>query len=176
MDGQDERERFFGQIEAHQKILFKIARSYCRRPADRDDLVQEITLQLWRSYRRFDGRSKFSTWMYRVALNVAISFSRREAAQGVQAGVDGEIPAIADDAGAETEDIRLLYQCIEGLDALNKAVLLLYLDGNSHQEIAEVLGISATNVGTKIGRLKQQIREQFNSANHTRNEERYGTR
>lgn len=151
---------FLDLLNSHQKILYKVANTYCWNAGDREDLVQEITIQLWRSYPRFDGRCRFSTWATRIALNVAISFVRQTSARDRHL-VSGEehMPDIADGATAPSAERQLLQRFIQSLGGLDKALLLLYLDGNSHQEIAEVLGITPTNVATKIGRLKQRLRE-----------------
>ena len=146
-------------MEEHKGILHKVCNSYCRNREDREDLAQEIAVHLWRSFGTFDGRCRFSTWMYRVSLNVAISFYRRERtrARNVrwadQRLLDTvEAPAVQTGAGAALD--RFIAQ----LEPLNKALVLLYLDGNSYREIAEVLGISETNVATKISRLKKELR------------------
>lgn len=150
------------RLDEHRKILYKVARSYCRNPADRQDLAQEMVVQLWRSFDRYDDRYRFSTWMYRIALNVAISFYRsetRRARHTVPAeGAILEIAAEAPESAALEEDLRLLQQFIEQLGELDRALIILYLDGNRHDTIAEVLGISETNVGTRIGRIKQRLR------------------
>jgi RNA polymerase sigma-70 factor (ECF subfamily) len=164
-----EQERFHNLVEDHKKILYKVCHSYCRNPGDRDDLAQEILFQLWRSFRAFDERVRFSTWMYRIALNVAISFYRRESVRTrhVVPGSEHLLEA-ADERGGHTEEIQFLYQWIGELDPLNKALLLLYLDGNNYREIAAVLGISETNVATKISRLKQALRQEAGAKHGTR--------
>jgi len=155
------QDRFQSLVEDHKKILYKICNSYCRNPGDRDDLAQEIVVQLWRSFSAFDGRARFSTWMYRIALNVAISFYRRESVRSrhVVSG-DERLLEAADESQSQSEEVQVLYQWIERLDPLNRALALLYLDGNNYQEIAEVLGISETNAATKISRLKQTLRQE----------------
>ncbi len=156
-----EQERFQSLLEEHKKILYKVCHSYCRNPGDRDDLAQEIIVQLWRSFRSFDQRVRFSTWMYRIALNVAISFYRRESVRTrhVVPGSEHLLEAI-DETASRPEEVQVLYEWIEGLDPLNKALVILYLDGNNYQEIADVLGISPTNVATKISRLKETLRQE----------------
>ncbi len=152
-------------LDAHKGILYKVANAYCPRAEDRHDLVQEISLQVWRSYPRFDGRCKFSTWMYRIALNVAISFHRQERAHHNLLSGDEhllDLPAPSDTTPT-ADDIQALHRFIAGLDDLNKALVLLYLDDHNHQEIAEILGISATNVATKIARIKARLRQDFTS-------------
>jgi RNA polymerase sigma factor (sigma-70 family) len=155
------QERFQNLVEDHKKILYKVCHSYCRNPEDRDDLAQEIIVQLWRSFGAFDERVRFSTWMYRIALNVAISFYRRESVRTrhVVPGSEHLFEAI-DESGNRPEEVQVLYQWIEKLDPFSKALVILYLDGNNYQEIAEVLGISVTNVATKISRLKQTLRQE----------------
>lgn len=153
---------FQEQIEKHKKILYKICSLYCRDADDRQDLAQEILVELWRAFPRFDRQRVFSTWMYRVGINAAISFSRRELSRKrhvvtMEDQILSEIPLTEADKTSST----MLHAVIEGFDPLNKALLLLYLDGNSHGEISEVLGISATNVGTKIGRLKEALKLRF---------------
>jgi RNA polymerase sigma factor (sigma-70 family) len=156
------QERFQTVVDQHKKILYKVCNSYCRNRDDRDDLAQEIIIQLWRSFGKFDERYRFSTWMYRIALNVAISFYRRENTRTRYVISDEEhlLEAI-NETKDQPEEIGLLYEFIGGLDPLNKALVLLYLDGNNYQEIAEVLGISETNVATKISRLKSKMKQEF---------------
>ena len=167
MTNGEREERFGALIEEHKKILYKICRSYCKNPGDRDDLAQEILFQLWRSFSGFDARVRFSTWMYRIALNVAISFYRRESVRArhvVPAG-EGLLEAV-DESPRENQEIQMLYQWIGELEPLNKALVILYLDGNSYREIADVLGISETNVATKIGRVKETLRRQAGVKQH----------
>jgi RNA polymerase sigma factor (sigma-70 family) len=156
-----QQDRFLSLLEEHKKILYKVAGAYCRNPADRQDLVQEIAVQLWRSFDRYDESYRFSTWMYRIALNVAISFSRSEARRARKT-VPAEVSLleIADEreSAAPDENLQLLQQLLAQLGELDRALMILYLDGNRYDAIAEVLGISETNVGTKIGRIKQKLR------------------
>src|SRR5215510_7326736 len=160
----DRSEQFLALLEAHQKIVLKVARVYCWDAAERDDLRQEITLQLWRAFPSYDPRRVFSTWMYRIALNVAISFARKAGrrrriiAPLENDGVD--LPATAS-AGEPDEHFDALHRCLRALDPLSRALLMMYLDERSYREIAEVLGISETNVATKISRLKQRMRSEL---------------
>jgi RNA polymerase sigma-70 factor (ECF subfamily) len=165
------QERFQTAVDQHKKILYKVCNSYCGNRDDRDDLAQEIIIQLWRSFGKFDERYRFSTWMYRIALNVAISFYRRENTRTRYVISDEQhlLEAI-DEAKDQPEEIRFLHEFIDGLDPLNKALVLLYLDGNNYQEIAEVLGISETNVATKISRLKSKMKQEFRGTGHAESE------
>jgi RNA polymerase sigma-70 factor (ECF subfamily) len=165
-----DQDRFLALLEEHRKILYKVASAYCRNPEDRRDLVQEIVVQLWRTFSRFDERTRFSTWMYRIAMNVAISFYRSESRRARRTELVAE-PALeilaADNASEEvSDDVRLLHHFIGQLDELNRALMILYLDGNSHETIAEVLGISASNVGTRIGRVKERLRRDLGAEKH----------
>jgi RNA polymerase sigma factor (sigma-70 family) len=161
----ESQERFQSLLEEHKKILFKICNSYCRDRDARNDLAQEIIVQLWRSFGKFDGRCQFSTWMYRIALNVAISSYRSESTRTRHMiSGDERLLEAADETESRPEEARLLYEFIDGLDPLNKALILLYLDGNSYEEIADVVGITETNVDTKLGRLKNKMKQELSGA------------
>ena len=156
------RDRFQALLGEHEKIVFKVANMYCRNAEDRRDLAQEICVQAWRSFGSYDATRSFSTWMYRIALNVAISFTRSAGHRDRHSvPLDEESHDIADDNAIISESderVRALHAFIDQLDALNRALMLLYLEDRSYREIAEVLGITETNVATKISRLKQRIR------------------
>lgn len=158
----DARARFVELIERHRGIVFKVAGSYAWQADDRDDLAQEITAQLWRAFPGFDGQRPFATWMYRIALNVAISHARgRGHRDRHHVPFDDALHDVADGHAADPESearLRALRRFIAALAPLERALLLLYLDECSYREIADVLGLSETNVATKISRLKQRIR------------------
>ena len=163
-NARDEAE-FLAGIQRHAGIVRKVAMSYSRTAADRHDLEQEIVAQLWKSYPRFDGQRPFSTWMYRVALNVAITIARSQRwhEAGPASFDDDAIEALGHVDGAEQEQsVRELQAFIARLDELNRALILLYLDGHSYREIADILGITETNVATKINRAKQTLRARMN--------------
>src|SRR5262245_47156531 len=159
----DRQNEFLDLLEQHKKILFKIANLYCRNRADFADVVQEITLQAWRAFNRYDRSRPFSTWLYRVGLNVAISFYRTESRRSrFIVSADESILEIAgppSDAAELNEQLRLLHSLINQFGELDKAVVLLYLDGHHYDTIAEILGISVSNVGTRINRTKQKLRQ-----------------
>lgn len=146
-------------MERHRGILYKVSRLYCARQESRDDLVQEILIQLWRSFERWDRSRPFSTWMYRIALNVAISFHRKESAHAKHV-LEGEehLLQLPSQQREEPETIRVLYRYIESLEPLDRALILLHLDGCSYEETADVLGITVTNVATKLSRLKARMK------------------
>ncbi len=162
MSRPEAQERFEALLSQHKKILWKVANAYCKSVADRPDLVQEIAVQLWRSFPRYDERLRFSTWTYRIALNVAISFHRSEArrARHTVPAEESLLEIAADPPASVDPDLETLHRFIAELEPLDRALVLLYLDGNPYDTIAQVLGISETNVGTKIGRIKQRLRRQ----------------
>ncbi len=156
--------RFQELLTEHRGIVLKVAHAYCRSPADRDDLSQEIAAQLWRAFPRYDASRRFSTWMYRIALNVAISQLRRarHPARSALPLDEATAAGVAAPAAPEPDPrIAALDRFIAQLDPLNRALLVLYLEERSYREIAEVLGITETNVATKISRLKQLIRREM---------------
>lgn len=155
------RDEFAALVERHRKIVFKVANTYCWSADDRADLAQDILAQLWRAYPGYDRSRPFATWMYRIALNVAISWVRSTGRrQRLTVSLDAEHHDMASppDSAAD-ERVQALYQVIDQLDPLNRALLMLYLDDHSYREIAAVLGITETNVATKISRLKQRIKQ-----------------
>jgi len=157
------QERFRVLLERHRGIVLKVAHTYCRHAEDRRDLVQEIAAQAGKGYRGYDPARPFATWLYRIALNVAISQTRSSRGREPLAFDEIAEPGHDEDTPRETDDgVRALYRCIERLDPLNRALMLLYLDERSQREIADILGLSETNVATKIARLKQRIRDDIN--------------
>lgn len=156
-------DRFLTLLEGHRKILYKVANAYCREREDRSDLAQEIVIQLWRSFGRYDEQYRFSTWMYRIALNVAISFYRTESVRVRQTlPLEGVVlDFAAADGQPDADERRVLYGLIGRLEELDRALIILYLDGYAHQEIGELLGLSATNVATRIDRIKRRLKESY---------------
>ncbi|MDP9004415.1 MAG: sigma-70 family RNA polymerase sigma factor [Verrucomicrobiota bacterium] len=156
----DAKEAFLGLLEEHAGIIRKVAASYANGVADRHDLMQEIRLQLWKGYSRYSPERPFSTWMYRIALNVAISFLRSSTRPLRQTVPLDNVDVPDENAGARDSDERIpvLQRVIAALDPLNRALLLLHLDDHSYREIASILGITETNVATKLSRLKQRVR------------------
>ena len=166
MTHQHARDAFSSLLQRHAGIVFKVANSYARSLDDRDDLAQEIAAQLWHAYPKYDPARSFSTWMYRIALNVAISHLRERSTRQQHDAVplDDGMLEVADSTGFDHErdqHLRLLQDFIQRQPPLDRALLLLYLEERPQREIAEILGIGESNVSTKIGRLKQRIRDEF---------------
>ncbi len=164
MMSRNKSDEFLFVIETHKGILYKITNSYCQNRDDREDLIQEIIIQLWKSYDKYNNEFKHSTWIYRIALNVAISFYRKE---NRRKGISIPLPEGVlnyNNTGAldETdEDIKFLQQIISELKELDKALMLLYLEEKNYKEISEIIGLSETNVATKIGRIKKLLKQKF---------------
>lgn len=154
---------FAERLESVRKIVFSVAHAYCRNPADLDDLVAEIVAALWRTYGRYDGRAAFSTWAYRVAFNVAISFERaRRRRSRVEPVETATLEAMSGATPARERDERLDFvrSFVDTLPPLDRALMLLYLDDYPYADIADVLGISPSNVATKINRIKDRLKRE----------------
>jgi len=160
----DKSDIFLSVIESHKGIIYKVANAYCKDAEDRKDLVQEVIIKLWQSFHKYDNKYKLSTWIYRIALNTAISHYRSDyKRQQSTVSIYESLLEIADDNDKVELDnnVQLLYGFINQFDEMNKALMILYLDNNSYKDISEILGISETNVATKIARLKQRLKLQF---------------
>ncbi len=156
MDNPSVVQRFTSEILAHRGIIHKICRVYRRDADDRNDLYQEIVMNAWQSYARFEGRSKFSTWLYRVAINTALYQTRKDKFFGKMSDLDS-----AENQPEEIsneDDLRLLYKAIDQLDAVDKSIVLLYLDELPYKEISEITGLTETNVGVKLNRIKLKMK------------------
>jgi RNA polymerase sigma factor (sigma-70 family) len=167
MSPEKTKDHFLQLIEQHKGIIYKVSRSYGKNEADKEDLFQEIVIRLWSAFDRYNDQYKLSTWMYRIALNVAISFYRKERKR-----IESESPLtesmteIADETGEElNENIRVLQQFISELRELDKALMILYLESKSYKEIADILGITETHVATRISRIKELLKQKFSKLN-----------
>ena len=159
------KESEFSQLmEQHKGIIYKVVNSYCQHQDDRQDLAQEILTAMWFSIDKYNSEYKFSTWMYRIALNVAISHYRKDSKRHDKPGPNEEPLINVMDISVnedKSEEIQQLYRFIGQLDKLNKAIMLLYLESEPYEVIASSLGISKTNVATRIGRIKATLAKQF---------------
>lgn len=166
MTNDKQKEQFVSDFEKNIGIILKISRAYTNTAYDREDLINDIALELWKSYPNFKGESKTSTWFYRIALNVSMNYKRKKKPNLLFFHEVNQIN-ISDwfNNDEDNKQINLLYECIEDLNEFNKAIIILYLDGNSHDEISMITGISKTNVGTRISRIKEQLREIFKQKN-----------
>lgn len=152
---------FVAALQAHQGILYKVARTCCDQPEERADLIQDIIVELWRAWPRFDQQSRFSTWMYRIAMNVAISLHRSrqrrpQTRDWLQlSGLD--LAAAERELVSGDDDLHALLALLANFDPIDRALVLLYLEGHDHAELAELTGLNAGTVAVRIHRIKQRL-------------------
>jgi len=155
-------EQFTQVIKANEAIIFKISTVYTRTKEDQQDLYQDIIIQLWKAFSKFRNEAQISTWIYRISLNTAITRLRKQKKRGTQVPIDQAVLQYTENTDPEFEArVKILYQYIETLNDLDKGIILLYLEDKSHDEIAEIIGISVTNVGTRISRIRQKMKTQI---------------
>jgi RNA polymerase sigma-70 factor, ECF subfamily len=159
----DPKSEFVQMLMLHQQTVHKICRAYCPLSEDQRDLFQEITLQLWRAYPNFKGESKENTWIYRIALNVAISHIRRKKARTMTLTEAFQQVPEPPESFEKQEQIDQLYQAIYTLSDLEKALVLLYFEDKSMDEIAGLTGISVGNVRVKMHRIREKLRVHIQS-------------
>ncbi|MFC2096532.1 RNA polymerase sigma factor [Bacteroidota bacterium] len=160
MSNRNLREEFVSLVETHQGIIYKVSRMYCDKEECRQDLFQDILVQLWQSFPSFNKQSKFSTWMYRVALNTAIAQFRKE-----KKNIEDNMPEMPtsipeEETYREKESRREIVQrAINKLSKAEKAIIILYMDDYSYEEISEISGMTMSNVGVKIRRIKTKLQK-----------------
>lgn len=163
MDKANQHQQFSEILEVHKGIIFKIANSYCPNSIDRQDLIQEILIQIWQSLHTYNSQYAITTWLYRVSLNTAISHYRKSKTRGkyfIALEPDFDTRSFLDNTEKE-QNLNLLEKFISELKEIDKALMLLYLEDKSHTEISEILGMSITNVSTKIARIKEKLKKRF---------------
>ncbi len=153
--------KFTRLVKDHEGIIYKISRAYCDRYDDQKDLYQDIVYQLWKGFDGFRGEAKASTWMYRIALNTAYSFLRKEKRKGQKVLVD-HIQIVYEPHDPILEErIKEMYQQIRALGDIEKGIMLLLLEGKKYDEIAEVTGFTRTAISTRISRIKEKLKKQL---------------
>ncbi len=164
MSSQKNEADFVALLNENQNLVHKICRMYTDSKAAHDDLFQEISIQLWRSYDRFEGKSKFSTWMYRVGLNTAITLYRKEKKRIDNGVLHENTPQLmVQEYDTEIdEQLDWLYKKINSFSEIDKALILLYLEDKKYEEISETLGISSINARVKMNRIKKKLKEMIN--------------
>ena len=155
------RPEFQDMLNDNKRIIFKICRAYTDNQEDFDDYQQECIVQLWQSFNSFKGASKVSTWVYRVCLNVCLSQLRTKKRRIVTVR-DVVIEQKDDQDESDQENLESLYRAIRLLRESDRAIILLYLDDKSYKEMADILGITVTNVGAKVNRVKNQLKTIIN--------------
>jgi len=156
------KDQFLTLIANNQGIIFKVCNMYCNNKEDKEDLFQDIVLQLWRSFPAFKGDSKVSTWMYRIAINNAITRLRKETRKEKFTGLDDEAFLIAAADHTPDENIAKMYEAIKKLSEVERAITMLYMDDYSYKEMAEILGLSESNVGFKLNKIRTRLRTLVN--------------
>ncbi|WP_342644547.1 sigma-70 family RNA polymerase sigma factor [Mucilaginibacter sp. CSA2-8R] len=157
------KEAFVNLITQHQGLIFKVCNMYCRQGEDKEDLFQDILLQLWRAYPSFNNGAKITTWMYRVALNTAISRLRKHKTNQPTERLNDEafkIEMVNDEESVARS--TLMYAAIKQLTDIERAITMLYMDNYSYREIAEITGITESNVGYKINQIKLKLKNLVN--------------
>lgn len=156
----EKEQEFLNRIESHKGILYKVSKMYMDNSDDQQDLFQEIVCQLWKSYESFRNESQFSTWMYRVAVNTAIVFLRKEKRKVDRYEIASE--NVKDDEGdshIKESQLDHFYKAVHKLEKIDKAIIFYQLEGFSHKEIGENLGISEGNARVKLNRAKEKLKE-----------------
>jgi RNA polymerase sigma factor (sigma-70 family) len=161
MQAMQREQRFIDLISTHQGLIHKVCSMYCDHEEERRDLFQEVVLQLWRAYDGFRGQAKISTWMYRIALNTAITgFRKQKRRPLLETLPDSSALLPSYDPDYEQDEKRkLLYQAINQLSEIEKAIVMLHLEDHSYDEIAEIVGITRNHVGVKLNRIKGKLRQ-----------------
>ena len=151
------RKEFVDILNNHRGLIYKVCHLYCDDPEDRKDLFQEIVLQVWKSLGSFRQESTIGTWMYRIALNTAITHFRKEKRLGGKVSLTGiDIPDLNDSSEKE-DQLKELFKAIENLDRIDKSIILLYLEEKNYEEISEITGLTRTNVGVRLNRIKIKL-------------------
>jgi RNA polymerase sigma-70 factor (ECF subfamily) len=155
-------EKFVRIIKQHEGVIFKITTMYTDNRDDQKDLYQDVVYQLWKSFDSFRAESKISTWMYRIALNTALTRLKKSKRMGNTISIDRVVMQQTDNYNPEFEGkLKVLYTHIKQLNVIEKGLMLLLLEGKKYDEIAEITGLSPSNVGTKISRIKQKLTKQI---------------
>lgn len=145
-------------ILPYAPIIMKICRAYTDSQEDYEDYYQEICLQIWKSRNNFKGNSQWSTWIYRISLNVCLTFLKKKKRMEVLPSEEKVAGAVQEEKYFSDKSLQLLYAAIKQLSEIDRAVILLYLEEKSYQEISEILGTSSNNVGVRINRIKKRLK------------------
>jgi RNA polymerase sigma-70 factor, ECF subfamily len=168
MDFSANHDEFIALVNQNKPMLTKVCNLYADNGHDREDLFQEIVFQLWRSYPTFRGAAKFSTFLYRIALNTALTRIRKERRHAQHHQLHGfpEIAASADETDEQKNNLQQLHQAISRLSQIEKAIVMLYLEEKSYDEIEEILGINQNNLRVKMNRIKEKLRKITKEVGH----------
>jgi RNA polymerase sigma-70 factor (ECF subfamily) len=164
MNSESLRADFVELIEVHKKLIYKVGQMYCKNETDREDLLQDIVYNLWISFPKFEGRSKITTWIYRIALNTAITTFRDNVKRPLNVEYEPFITHLTDDYDDSLDELSSqLYTAINNLGKIDKAIMTLFLENYSYDEISEVVGLTKTNVATKISRIRLKLKKSMST-------------
>lgn len=160
MQKHEAEKQFEKYLRENELLIYKICRLYAYSNADRQDLFQEIVIQLWKAFPKFNGQSKFSTWLYRVALNTAITGLRKKK-DFIVSYEPAALPQYTDDNNSpeEEEQLKVLHTAIEQLNKVEKAIVMLYMEDKTYEEMEDILGIAQGNLRVKMSRIKDKLRQ-----------------
>lgn len=162
MDTQQQEKEFIALVEAYKQVIYKVCYIYAVDTENLNDLYQEVVINLWKAFPRFRGECKVSTWIYRIGLNTCISFFRKSRSKPEVVPITVDLESFPADED-KTVQLRELYRLINSLAKLERALILLWLEEKSYQEIADIIGISRGNVAVKLNRIKEKLRIMCNS-------------
>jgi len=159
------KDQFVDIIQDNEDVIYKIVRAYADDIDEQKDLYQEIVYQLWKSFEHFRGEAKVSTWIYRIALNTSISHLKKGKRKVQTVELKFEHTEILKSEGTEAlkDQMNLLYNTIKSLNLIDKGIILLYLEGNSYEDIGDIVGFSTSRIGTRISRIKDKLKKQLNT-------------
>lgn len=161
MASKETEKEFIGLIEQHSRLIYKICYMYASDGDELNDLYQEVVINLWRAHEAFRGEAKYSTWIYRIGLNTCVSYIRQKSRKPSLVPLTVDLESIAEEEN-NAEQLRELYRLINQLSKIEKAIVLLYLEEKTYDEIGEIVGITRGNVAVKLNRIKTKLKEMSN--------------
>jgi len=152
---------FTNIIKENEGIIYKITRLYTNNQDDQKDLYQEVVYNLWKGFKSFRGDAKVSTWMYRIALNTAVLYSKKEKRNGKKVPLDGVVLVHETYDPVLEQQIKMLYETIKNLGDVDKGIVFLFLEGRKYEEIAIITGLTTSNIGTRMARIKEKLKKEI---------------
>ncbi|MFS4481769.1 RNA polymerase sigma factor [Hyunsoonleella sp. 2307UL5-6] len=156
-----QEKQFVEVIQENEGILYKMTRLYADNKEDQKDLYQDVVYQLWKSFHTFRGNAKLSTWVYRIALNTALLYLKKKKRKGYKTPLDGIVLADEFYDPVLEERLKILYAHIRELGEIDKGIVFLFLEGKKYQEISDITGMSTSNIGTRMARIKEKLNKQI---------------
>jgi RNA polymerase sigma-70 factor (ECF subfamily) len=157
----DRQKEFVELVESNKGIIYKVCLLYSDDSESHNDLFQEVVINLWRAYPRFRGECKIQTWIYRIALNTCVSFLRKSKSKPSMLPISPNIEVFVEES--DFARVKELYRMIDSLNKIDKALVLLYLEDKSHDEISQIVGISRSNVAVRLFRIKERLKTMSNN-------------